>query len=89
MLMMGIFSWVVFGLLAGIIARCIMPGKEHMGIFMTIILGIIGALIGGVVSTALGFGKVDGFNIYSIGIATVGSIIVLFVIHKIRACKQS
>ncbi|CAH6251593.1 UPF0410 protein ymge [Pantoea agglomerans] len=87
--MMGIFSWVVFGLLAGIIARYIMPGKEHMGIFMTIILGIIGALIGGVVSTALGFGKVDGFNIYSIGIATVGSIIVLFVIHKIRACKQS
>ncbi len=87
--MMGILLWVVFGLLAGIIARCIMPGKEHMGIFMTIILGIIGALIGGVVSTALGFGKVDGFNIYSIGIATVGSIIVLFVIHKIRACKQS
>jgi len=87
--MMGILSWVVFGLLACIIARCIMPGKEHMGIFMTIILGIIGALIGGVVSTALGFGKVDGFNIYSIGIATVGSIIVLFVIHKIRACKQS
>ncbi|MDK4216244.1 GlsB/YeaQ/YmgE family stress response membrane protein [Pantoea agglomerans] len=86
---MGILLWVVFGLLAGIIARCIMPGKEHMGIFMTIILGIIGALIGGVVSTALGFGKVDGFNIYSIGIATVGSIIVLFVIHKIRACKQS
>lgn len=87
--MMGILSWVVLGLLAGIIARCIMPGKEHMGIFMTIILGIIGALIGGVVSTALGFGKVDGFNIYSIAIATVGSIIVLFVIHKIRACKQS
>lgn len=87
--MMGILSWVLFGLLAGIIARCIMPGKEHMGIFMTIILGIIGALIGGVVSTALGFGKVDGFNIYSIAIATVGSIIVLFVIHKIRACKQS
>ncbi|MEN4561728.1 GlsB/YeaQ/YmgE family stress response membrane protein [Pantoea agglomerans] len=86
---MGILLWVVFGLLAGIIARCIMPGKEHMGIFMTIILGIIGALIGGVVSTALGFGKVDGFNIYSIAIATVGSIIVLFVIHKIRACKQS
>ena len=86
---MGIMSWVVFGLLAGIFARCIMPGKEHMGIFMTMILGIIGALIGGVASTALGFGKVSGFNIYSIAIATLGSIIVLFVIHKIRACKQS
>lgn len=87
--MMGIFSWVVFGLIAGIIARFIMPGKEHMGIFMTMILGIIGALIGGVASTALGLGKVSGFNIYSIAIATLGSIIVLFVIHKIRACKKS
>lgn len=86
---MGILSWLVFGLVAGIIARCIMPGKEHLGIFMTMILGIIGALIGGVASTALDFGKVSGFNIYSIAIATLGSIIVLFVIHKIRACKQS
>jgi uncharacterized membrane protein YeaQ/YmgE (transglycosylase-associated protein family) len=66
-----------------------MPGKEHLGIFMTMILGIIGALIGGVASTALDFSKVSGFNIYSIAIATLGSIIVLFVIHKIRACKQS
>ncbi|MFB6325566.1 hypothetical protein HA42_03470 [Pantoea deleyi] len=86
---MGILSWVLFGLLAGVIARCIMPGKENMGIFMTIVLGIIGALIGGAVSTALGFGQVSGFNIFSIAIATVGAIIVLFVIHKIRACKQA
>lgn len=86
---MGILSWVLFGLLAGVIARCIMPGKENMGIFMTIVLGIIGALIGGAVSTALGLGQVSGFNIFSIAIATVGAIIVLFVIHKIRACKQA
>jgi len=86
---MGLLSWVVFGLLAGIIARCIMPGKEHMGIFMTMILGIVGALTGGLVSTFLGFGKVSGFNIYSIAIATAGSVIVLFIIHKIRACSQS
>lgn len=86
---MGILSWVLFGLLAGVIARCIMPGKENMGIFMTIVLGIIGALIGGAVSTALGFGQVSGFNIFSIAIATVGAIIVLFIIHKIRACKQA
>jgi uncharacterized membrane protein YeaQ/YmgE (transglycosylase-associated protein family) len=86
---MGILSWVIFGLLAGVIVRCIMPGKEHMGIIMTIVLGVIGALIGGVVSPSLGFGNVNGFNLYSIAIATAGSIIVLFVIHKIRACKQS
>ncbi|MEM6162353.1 GlsB/YeaQ/YmgE family stress response membrane protein [Erwinia sp. P6884] len=85
---MGILSWVIFGLIAGVIARCIMPGKEHLGIFMTMILGVVGALIGGVISTALGFGKVSGFNIYSIAIATLGAIIVLFAIHKIRALRQ-
>lgn len=56
---------------------------------MTILLGVTGALIGGVISTALGFGKVSGFNLYSILISTAGAIIVLFVVHKIRALKQA
>jgi len=66
-----------------------MPGKEHLGIIMTILLGVTGALIGGVISTALGFGQVSGFNLYSILISTAGAIIVLFVVHKIRALKQA
>lgn len=86
---MGILSWIFFGLVAGILARCIMPGKEHLGIIVTILLGVIGALIGGVISTALGLGKVSGFNLYSILISTAGAIIVLFVVHKIRALKQA
>lgn len=86
---MGILSWIFFGLVAGILARCIMPGKEHLGIIMTILLGVTGALIGGAISTALGLGKVSGFNLYSILISTAGAIIVLFVVHKIRALKQA
>ncbi|MDU6390648.1 MULTISPECIES: GlsB/YeaQ/YmgE family stress response membrane protein [unclassified Pantoea] len=86
---MGILSWIFFGLVAGILARCVMPGKEHLGIIMTILLGVTGALIGGVISTALGFGQVSGFNLYSILISTAGAIIVLFVVHKIRALKQA
>lgn len=43
---MGILSWVLFGLLAGVIARGIMPGKQNMGMFMTIITGVAGALVG-------------------------------------------
>lgn len=81
---MGFISWVFFGLVVGIIARCLMPGKEHFGIIMTVVLGVVGALIGGVVSTFLGFGNVNGFNIYSIVVATVGSIVLLFVIHKLK-----
>lgn len=86
---MVILSWIVFGLVAGILARCVMPGKEHLGIIMTILLGVTGALIGGVISTALGFGQVSGFNLYSLLISTAGAIIVLFVVHKIKALKQA
>jgi len=86
---MGILSWIFFGLVAGVLARCVMPGKEHLGLIMTILLGVTGALIGGVISTALGFGQVSGFNLYSILISTAGAIIVLFVVHKIRALKQA
>lgn len=86
---MGILSWIFFGLVAGILARCVMPGKEHLGIIMTILLGITGALTGGVISTALGFGKVSGFNLYSILVSTAGAVIVLFVVHRIRALKKA
>ncbi|HHA4776760.1 TPA: GlsB/YeaQ/YmgE family stress response membrane protein [Escherichia coli] len=59
---MGILSWIIFGLIAGILAKWIMPGKDGGGFFMTILLGIVGAVVGGWISTLFGFGKVDGFN---------------------------
>ncbi len=65
-----------------------MPSKEHLGIIKTILLGVVGALIGGVISMALGYGKVDGFNLYSILISTAGAILFLFVVHKVTALKQ-
>ncbi|WP_338882822.1 MULTISPECIES: GlsB/YeaQ/YmgE family stress response membrane protein [Xenorhabdus] len=80
---MGILSWIFFGLIAGILAKWIMPGNNSSGIIMTIILGIVGAVVGGYISTFLGMGKVDGFNLGSFVIAVIGAIIVLFVYHKI------
>ncbi|MDW4627440.1 hypothetical protein NQ258_23580, partial [Escherichia coli] len=55
---MGILSWIIFGLIAGILAKWIMPGKDGGGFFMTILLGIVGAVVGGWISTLFGFGKV-------------------------------
>ncbi|HAU5637872.1 GlsB/YeaQ/YmgE family stress response membrane protein [Citrobacter amalonaticus] len=81
---MGIISWVVFGLMAGILAKWIMPGKDGGGFIMTVILGIVGAVVGGWGSTLLGFGKVDGFNINSFIVAVIGALVVLFVYRKIR-----
>ena len=74
---MGILGWILFGLVVGIIAKFIMPGRDPGGIIMTIILGIVGALIGGYVGQALhlyGPGEPAGF----VG-ATLGAILVLFI----------
>jgi uncharacterized membrane protein YeaQ/YmgE (transglycosylase-associated protein family) len=74
----GILSWILFGLLAGAIAKLIMPGKDPGGCIGTVIIGILGAVIGGFVGSALfDFGTVTGFNFRSFGIAILGAIILL------------
>ncbi|MGY3943036.1 GlsB/YeaQ/YmgE family stress response membrane protein [Aeromonas tecta] len=82
---MGFITWIVLGLIVGILAKWIMPGKDGGGFFMTVILGVIGAMVGGYVSTLLGMGTVTGFNLSSILIATVGALLVLFIYNKVRS----
>lgn len=82
---MGILSWIIFGLIAGIIAKWIMPGKDSVGFIITIILGIVGAVVGGYISTFFGYGKVDGFNFSSFVVAVIGSIVVLYIYRKIKS----
>jgi uncharacterized membrane protein YeaQ/YmgE (transglycosylase-associated protein family) len=81
---MGILSWIVLGLIAGGIAKLIMPGDDPGGIFVTCLIGIVGAIIGGVIATQFGYGSVDGINIGSVVIAVVGSIILLIAYRLIR-----
>lgn len=80
---MGFLTWILFGLIAGALAKAIMPGNQGMGWIMTILLGVVGASVGGWVGTFLGFGTVDGFNIGSLGIAVVGALIILFIYAKL------
>jgi uncharacterized membrane protein YeaQ/YmgE (transglycosylase-associated protein family) len=81
---MGILSWIILGLLVGALSKWIMPGDDPGGIFITILIGIAGALIGGFLSSALGFGDVSGINLGSIMIATIGSLILLFGYRRIK-----
>ena len=74
---MGILSWVILGLIAGALAKFIMPGNQSSGWVITIVLGIVGAVVGGFIGSALGFGDVNGFNFRSLIIATVGALVVL------------
>lgn len=81
---MGIFSWIVFGLIAGAIAKLLHPGKDPGGFFITIIIGIVGAVVGGFIASALGIGEVDGFNLGSLAIAVLGSVLLLFIYRKVK-----
>jgi len=74
---MGILTWIVIGLIAGVLAKLVM--RDSLGWVLTIILGIVGAFVGGWVSGMLGGPGVSGFNLTSILVSTVGAIIVLFV----------
>ncbi len=76
---MGILAWIVVGLIAGVLAKLIMPGDDPGGIIVTIIIGIVGAFVGGFVVNLLGGAGVSGFNIWSILVATLGAIILLAV----------
>ncbi|MCP4628217.1 MAG: GlsB/YeaQ/YmgE family stress response membrane protein [bacterium] len=74
---MGIFSWILLGLIAGVLAKLIMPGKDPGGMVITILIGIAGAFVGGFVSSFIGFGSVTGFDVRSILVAVGGAILLL------------
>lgn len=81
---MGIFSWIILGLLAGVIAKIIMPGNQRGGFLMTTLLGIGGALIGGFIASLLNFGGINRFDWRAIGLAVVGSLILLALFGRRR-----
>ena len=75
---MNIIGWIVVGLIGGALAKLLMPGKDPGGILLTILLGIGGAILGGLLSIALGIGNgVDDFDIGTIFLAVVGAMLLL------------
>ncbi len=80
---MGIIAWIVLGLIAGFLAS-LLVNRHGEGFLGDIILGIIGALVGGFVANALGFHGISGINVYSILIAVLGAIICLVIYHAVR-----
>jgi uncharacterized membrane protein YeaQ/YmgE (transglycosylase-associated protein family) len=79
----GIISWAVWGLFVGMIARLLLPGRQRVGIVLTMAIGIAGSLIGGFVATeALNIGDSDNFDFGSFVIAVIGSVALLAVVER-------
>lgn len=85
---MGILTWIVLGLVAGAIAKLLMPGRDPGGWIVTMLLGIAGAFAGGFIGRAIwGSTGVDGFNLPSIGLAVLGAFVLLFIYRLIVGRK--
>lgn len=80
---MGIFTWIIIGLLAGLIARAIMPGEQPGGVIVTILLGIGGGILGGWIGSAITGKGLTGFSLWSLALAVAGAILLLFVYQMI------
>jgi uncharacterized membrane protein YeaQ/YmgE (transglycosylase-associated protein family) len=79
---MGILAWIVLGLIAGFIASKIV-NHTGSGVIMDIVLGVVGALVGGFVFSMFGAAGVSGLNIYSMLVAIVGAVVVLWLYHML------
>lgn len=80
---MGVVSWIVLGLLAGMFARIIMPGRQRGGCVLTTLLGVAGALVGGLIGQLAGFGGVQTFSLASLAWATLGALVLLVVFGSV------
>jgi uncharacterized membrane protein YeaQ/YmgE (transglycosylase-associated protein family) len=76
---MSILAWIVLGLIAGAIAKAVMPGNDPGGIIVTILIGIVGAFLGGFLGSMIAGTGLNGFSLWSIVLAVVGSILLLWI----------
>jgi len=81
---MGFLSWILLGLIAGALAKFIMPGKDPGGCLVTTIIGVVGAVVAGFLGTMLGIGKIESFDLGGILLATIGAIIVLVIFRVVK-----
>ena len=84
---MGFLSWIIFGLIAGAIAKAIHPGTDPGGWIVTIIIGIVGAFVGGWLGSLLLGVDVTGFNFSSFLVAIAGAVLCLFIYRKVTSSR--
>lgn len=83
---MSILGWIILGLIAGFVASKIV-NKSGEGVVLDIVLGIVGALVGGFLFSAIGDYGITGFNLWSMFVAVIGAIVTLLVVHAVRRSR--
>ena len=78
---MGILAWIVIGIIAGFLAKSVVPGEAPGGVLGDLVVGVVGALIGGWLFTAFGSAGVTGFNLWSLLVAFVGGVVLLLIVR--------
>ncbi|MGH2349064.1 MAG: GlsB/YeaQ/YmgE family stress response membrane protein [bacterium] len=86
---MSWIAWIVVGLIAGYLAKMLMPGRQGGGLLITLVVGVIGAVVGGWVFGAFGGAPATGINFYSIVVATVGAIVFLWVLGLLTRARTA
>jgi len=81
---MGILLWIIFGAVAGWLASMFMGTDNHQGTMTDIIMGIIGSVVGGFPMNLMGQSGVTGFNLYSLLVAVIGAVIVIYIARRVR-----
>lgn len=82
---MSILAWIILGGLAGWIASLLMKTDAQQGILLNIVVGIVGAFLGGMLFSFLGGDGVTGFNLYSLLVAVLGSVVFIWILKMVRA----
>jgi uncharacterized membrane protein YeaQ/YmgE (transglycosylase-associated protein family) len=86
---MGIIAWIILGLLAGLIARALLPGQDNEGVFATLLIGVAGAIIGGFIAEAVGFGGLGSFfELRTWIIAVAGAALLLVLVRMVRGSRR-
>jgi len=80
-----VIGFIVFGLVVGAVARLLVPGRQQLSIWMTLLLGLIGSVIGGVVANALGTGDILELNVLGSIVAVVAAVALILVGEKVRS----
>jgi len=85
---MGIIGFLVFGLVVGAVARLIKPGKQNLSILMTLLLGVVGSVIGGIIANLLGTGDIMELNILGAIVAIVAAVLLIGVAEGMSSKKR-